>query len=192
MNGEIVDVITYGRGSNSIVNEIKSIFGVDNSINILPILDNLSNLDLVNEHVPVINKYSEILFQIREATSYDIKRCLIKVVNKFLNEVSEIINKTKINHDKIFLNVNDDLFFAINSINFDFLKTTYKFELMKTEIIGLEEKNVCNLLASIDYVYNLQKNSDFIYSVDNYVSQEISSSQTKQNFLLKLGLISTK
>lgn len=191
-NNEIIDIETHQYGSNEIINNIKSILKIDSSINISSLLNNLNTLDYVNEQVPVINKYDEKFLSITEATSLDLKKCLMIVFKKFSSDICNIIKNKNINVDKINLNVNDDLFECIGLVNFDLFQLPFKFELLRNEIVGLEEKNVCNILSSINYIYDLQTIGEFEYSIDNYVSQEAYLTQTKQNFLLKLGLISTK
>jgi hypothetical protein len=191
-NNEVVGIENYPYGSNEIFNNVKAMLKIDSSINILALLDNLNNLDYVNEQVSLINKYDERFLSICEANSYDLKKCLTLSIKRFMNDICNLITSKKTNVECVNLNVNDELFNSITLIDFDSLKLPLKFKLLTNDIIGLEEKNVCNLLASINYVYGLQTLGDFQYSIDNFVSQEISFTQAKQNILLKLGLISTK
>lgn len=189
---EVTGVENHPFGSNEIISNIKKILKINESINLSPILDNLKNLDYVNEQVTLINKYTENFLSITEATSSDLKKCLTMSIKKLLCDVADSINARELKIDKVRLNVNDELFSCISLINLNLLKLPLKFELLRNDIVGLEEKNVCNLLASINYVYELQKNGEFEFSIDDFVSQEISIAQTKQNILLKLGLISTR
>lgn len=191
-DNEIIDVITYQYGSIALTNNIKEILKIDKSIDISSILHNLNNLNYVNEQIGLINKYDEKFLSITEINSFDMKKCLVIVFKKIINDIYNTIICKINNANKIYLNVNDEMFNCIDLINFDLLKLPIEIELLRNDIIGLEEKNVYNLLSSINYVYEMQMLGEFEYSIDNFVSQEMSFAQTKQNILLKLGLISTK
>jgi hypothetical protein len=191
-NAEIIDVITCASGSNEILDDLRKTLKLPSNTNISQAIHSLTNLNYVNEPITLINKYSEQFLEIQEASSYDVKKCLGYSLKRFLINISNIITSTNYQFSKVWINANDELFEPIKLINLDLLKLPYQHELIKNDVIGLEEKNVCGLLCSANYVYYSQVTNEFKFSIDEYVSQEISISQTKQNILIKLGLISTK
>jgi hypothetical protein len=190
-NQQVVGVINHEYGANEIIMNVKKMLKISDDTHIKQILNSLMNLNYVNEPIAVINKYNEQFLAIKEATSFDVKKCLTHCLRLFLSNIFSVLTTTyEVN--SVLLNVNDFLFEAIQTINFELLNLKYKCELVKNNVIGLEEKNVCCLLSSINYVYESQSINEFKFSIDDYVSQEISINQIKQNILLKLGLISTK
>jgi hypothetical protein len=154
-------------------------------------------LELVNDQTPILNIHNKEFLVIKEGFAKDMFE-VIKIVNRsFFKTIDEHINKIqgklKIKINKIDLSVCDDIFPMYQQIEIFETPSHLTVELLKHQVIGLEESNICNMLSAIQYTYDADNiNDDHTYSIDPYISQEASEEEIKQGLRLKLGLISTK
>ena len=178
-------------GSNWLVDKIKNQFSIDSSKNISPLIDSLKYVNLVDNSIGLINIHKPDFLGVKVATASALT-AYIKMISKnyldaFNSRISAITARINLNYDNMYINSNN-IGKSILSLTND--NNEYFF---KTNIIGIEDKNIANLIGAINYVNSIQKQTDqIVYSIDPYVSENLENEQFKDNLLLKIGIITTK
>lgn len=179
-------------GSNWMVDELKHKFNIPENVNLIPIIDSLQTVNLVDSSTSLINVHKPKFLNLMCASAGELTK-YVKIINqKFMNVVQNKINdilcrKNQLSYDHIYINA--------NSMAYSFLdiSTNINYEFFKTNIIGIDDNNIDVLVGSIEYIYNVQKSKKHIkYSIDPYVSQEYANRSVKRDVLLNIGLITTK
>lgn len=179
-------------GSNWMVDELKHKFNIPENVNLIPIIDSLQTINLVDSSTSLINVHKPKFLNLMCASAGELTK-YVKIINqKFMNVVQNKINdilcrKNQLSYDHIYINA--------NSMAYSFLdiSTNINYEFFKTNIIGIDDNNIDVLVGSIEYTYNVQKSKKHIkYSIDPYVSQEYANRSVKRDVLLNIGLITTK
>lgn len=174
------------------VDELKHKFNIPENVNLIPIIDSLQTVNLVDSSTSLINVHKPKFLNLMCASAGELTK-YVKIINqKFMNVVQNKINdilcrKNQLSYDHIYINA--------NSMAYSFLdiSTNINYEFFKTNIIGIDDNNIDVLVGSIEYTYNVQKSKNHIkYSIDPYVSQEYANRSVKRDVLLNIGLITTK
>lgn len=178
-------------GSNWMVDKIRSQFMIPDFVKIVPIIDSLESISLVDSSISIVNIHKDSFLNIKVATVGALNNYIKYVNNKFMetfnNRITNISSRTRLTYDNLFICGNNMATKLLDQ------SKDIVYEKFANDVIGIEDKNLVNLLGAIEYTYATQKTRDMIqYSIDPYISQNVYSSQLRKEILIKVGIVTTK
>jgi cell division ATPase FtsA len=183
--GKIRNITGLPYGTNQILQNIRTTFGIPTNESLTPIFNVIKTC---NSHgdLPLINVYDEHFLHLKEATIQNIQQVSKLVIHNVFADIEKIIielrNKYATNFTQVNLNVNDDVVDLFSFYCPEVMGNGLIINLIKNDVIGLEDYNANNILSAMQYVYNEQtKSNQYIYSIDAYISEEINNEQVKRS-----------
>jgi cell division ATPase FtsA len=184
-HGKIRNITSLSYGTNHILQTIRTTFGIPASESLTPIF-NVIKTCKSHDDLALINVYDERFLLLKEATAQNIQQVSKSVIQNVFTDIEKIVielrNKYATNFTQINLNVNDDVVDLFNCYCPEVIGNGLIINLIKNDVIGLEDYNANNILSAMQYVYNEQtKINQYIYSIDAYISEEINNEQVKRS-----------
>lgn len=190
-NNNLVYFEKIDTGSNWMVDKVKHQFSIPEGQNLIPIIDSLDAIKLVDTNVSIVNIHKEDFLNLKVATAGAFISYINYTNKKFIelinNRINNILSRIQLSYDNMYINANNMANKFLDQL------VNPQFKTFDNNIIGIEDKNLNAMLGAVDYINATQKAKNHIkYSVDPYVSQNTFNDQLKKEILLKVGVITTK
>jgi hypothetical protein len=184
--GVIKKMVTFNEGVNAIIRELKSFMNFTTEEKLTEIINASKNLQEVNDQICLVNIHSEEFLVVKEINYKCFNECVKLCVYRFFKKIETFIENicqsehAKIN--KVYMVCTDSAINVFNDNCPSMLCGQYEIGMLKCHIIGLEDVNIISAISALNYVYNEQEESGkYVYSVDEYVSEEASEIQARQS-----------
>ncbi|MDR2821486.1 MAG: hypothetical protein LBV53_00845 [Mycoplasmataceae bacterium] len=178
-------------GINNITAGIKKDINVKDKFKLSSISHSLNSLCNIKHKVPVMNIYDDSYMSFITLTQKSLMLLTKKHAEILVKDIESEINKVAPNNNIIIMG--SDIFheLANSKIEFNFKN---KAEIINNNFSSLiSYQNISSILSAYEYVYKKQLScgKDIVYSIDQYIDQTLTINASKQNALLKFGIVST-
>jgi hypothetical protein len=178
-------------GINNIATGIKKDINAKNKIVLSSISHSLNSLCNVKHKIPVFNIYDDSYMRFTTLTQKSLTLLTRKHADILVKDIEAEINKITPNNNIIIMG--NDIFQELTNSKIEF-NFKNKVEIANNNCSSLiSYQNISSILSAYEYVYKKQLScgKDIVYSIDQYIDQNINIGASKQNALLKFGIVST-